>query len=89
MNQMGGINLVVYFVPTALQENVGLSHNMALIIGGCVQCMFVIGSLYPTFFIDRSGRRPPMMWGSVGLGISMMYDSSPIQLPSNGLTPSG
>ncbi|ETN44477.1 uncharacterized protein HMPREF1541_10147 [Cyphellophora europaea CBS 101466] len=67
-----GINLVVYFVPTALQENVGLTHNLALIIGGCVQCMFVIGSLYPTFFIDRSGRRPPMLWGSIGLGVSMM-----------------
>jgi len=28
MNQMGGINLVVYYVPTALQKNVGLSPNM-------------------------------------------------------------
>ena len=59
-------------MPTALEENVGLSHNTALLIGGGVQCMFVIGSLYPTFFVDRSGRRPPMIWGSTGLGVSMM-----------------
>jgi MFS family permease len=34
--------------------------------------MFIIGSFYPTFFVDRVGRRQPMMWGSLGLGISMM-----------------
>ncbi|KAK5117413.1 hypothetical protein LTR62_006032 [Meristemomyces frigidus] len=56
MNQMGGINLVVYYVPTALQYNV----------------VFFFGSLIPTFFLDKMGRRRPMMWGSFGLAISMM-----------------
>ncbi|PNS18818.1 High-affinity glucose transporter [Sphaceloma murrayae] len=72
MNQMGGINLVVYFVPTALQNNVGLTRNLALVIGGCVQTMFFFGSLVPTFFLDRLGRRRPMMWGSLALALSMM-----------------
>lgn len=61
-----------YFVPSALQYNVGLTHNLALLIGGAVQCMFFVGSLVPTFFLDRLGRRRPMMWGSLGLAISMM-----------------
>ncbi|KAG9671733.1 putative MFS sugar transporter, partial [Aureobasidium melanogenum] len=73
MNQIGGINLVVYYVPTALETNVGLSHNLSLLIGGFVQCCFFIGSLVPTFFLDRMGRRRPMMWGSFGLAISMMF----------------
>jgi len=34
--------------------------------------MFFFGSLIPTFFLDRLGRRKPMMWGSFGLAISMM-----------------
>lgn len=68
----GGINLVVYFVPSALHKNVGLSENLALVIGGCVQTMFFFGSLIPTFFLDRLGRRNPMMWGSAGCGVSMM-----------------
>ncbi|RLL99967.1 hypothetical protein CFD26_107062 [Aspergillus turcosus] len=72
MNQVGGINLVVYFIPTVLNSNVGLSKNLSLIIGGCVQVMFVIGSFFPTFFVDRVGRRGPMMWGSFGLGLCMM-----------------
>ncbi|KAK5943883.1 hypothetical protein PMZ80_003164 [Knufia obscura] len=72
MNQMGGINLVVYYVPEALEQNVGLTRNLSLIIGGCIQIMFVIGSFYPVFYSDKVGRRQPMMWGSAGLGISMM-----------------
>ncbi|KAK3114335.1 hypothetical protein LTR53_007462 [Teratosphaeriaceae sp. CCFEE 6253] len=72
MNQVGGINLVVYYVPSALQYNVGLSPNLSLVIGGCVQTMFFFGSLIPTFFLDRMGRRRPMMWGSAGLAVSMM-----------------
>lgn len=72
MNQIGGINLVVYYVPEALESNVGLTRNLSLIIGGCIQCMFVIGSFYPVFYSDKVGRRKPMIWGSIGLGISMM-----------------
>ncbi|KAI4762735.1 putative Myo-inositol transporter 1 [Aureobasidium sp. EXF-3400] len=43
--------------------------------GGFVQTMFFFGSLIPTFFLDRMGRRRPMMWGSFGLAISMMLIS--------------
>ncbi|KAG8628089.1 hypothetical protein KVT40_003962 [Elsinoe batatas] len=83
MNQMGGINLVVYFVPTALRQNVGLSPNLSLIIGGCIQTMFFFGSLIPTFFLDRLGRRKPMMWGSLGLAISMMMISILLSFKAN------
>ncbi|KAI9841234.1 MAG: hypothetical protein M1837_000899 [Sclerophora amabilis] len=72
MNQVGGINLVVYYVPTVLEDNVGLTRNLSLLIGGVIQCMFVIGSLVPSFFLDRIGRRRPMMIGSFVLGFSMM-----------------
>ncbi|KAL4810200.1 general substrate transporter [Aspergillus unguis] len=71
MNQVGGINLIV-FHPPVLHDNVGLTRNLSLIIGGCVQIMFVLGSFFPTFFVDRVGRRQPMMWGSFTLGICMM-----------------
>ncbi|KAL4740140.1 hypothetical protein BDV11DRAFT_105567 [Aspergillus similis] len=75
MNQVGGINLIVYFIPTVLHDNVGLSRNLSMIIGGCVQIMFVLGSFFPTFFVDRVGRRAPMMWGSFTLGVCMMMVS--------------
>lgn len=34
--------------------------------------MFFFGSLIPSFFLDRLGRRKPMMIGSFGCGFSMM-----------------
>ncbi|OOF90233.1 hypothetical protein ASPCADRAFT_157188 [Aspergillus carbonarius ITEM 5010] len=75
MNQVGGINLVVYYIPTVLNTNVGLSKNLSNLLGGCVQIMFVVGSIFPTFFVDRVGRRAPMIWGSFGLGVCMMMVS--------------
>ena len=49
MNQMGGINLVVYYVTSVLQENVGLSRNLSLLLGGVIQIMFPIGSVRVIF----------------------------------------
>jgi hypothetical protein len=37
--------------------------------------MFFFGSLYPTFTLDKTGRRKPMMWGSFGCGFSMLMIS--------------
>ncbi|RDW67035.1 general substrate transporter-2 [Coleophoma crateriformis] len=75
MNQAGGINLVVYYIPSVLVQNVGMSAQLAQILGGCINMMFMFGSLIPTFFLDRMGRRKTMFWGCAGLGISMMMIS--------------
>ncbi|KAH6874679.1 general substrate transporter [Thelonectria olida] len=72
MNQVGGINLVVYYILTVLQKNVGLEHRLAQIIAGCIQLMFPLGSLIPSLALDRMGRRVTMMWGSAGLSLSML-----------------
>jgi hypothetical protein len=34
MNQLSGINLVVYFIPTVLQQNVGMTARMSQLLGG-------------------------------------------------------
>ncbi|KAA8644458.1 hypothetical protein EYZ11_003566 [Aspergillus tanneri] len=75
MNQMGGISLIVSYVTTVLEVNVGQSKRLSLLLGGAIQVMFVIGSVYPTLFADRIGRRKPMMWGSFGLFSCMMMIS--------------
>ncbi|CZR50391.1 probable transporter (major facilitator superfamily) [Phialocephala subalpina] len=75
MNQVGGINLVVYYITTVLVENVGLDPQLAQILGGCINMMFMFGSLVPSFFLDQMGRRKTMFWGCAGLGFSMMMIS--------------
>lgn len=72
INQMGGTNIIVFYVTTVLQDNVGLTAKTSSLVGGVIQIMFVIGSLYPTLYADRLGRRNPMMWGSFGLGSCML-----------------
>jgi Na+/melibiose symporter-like transporter len=73
MNQMVGPNLIVYYIPTVLVDNVGLEPRMAQILGGCVQLMFVIGNFGPALALDRMGRRKTMIWGCLGLGICMTF----------------
>ncbi|GKT46343.1 sugar transporter STL1 [Colletotrichum spaethianum] len=75
MNQIGRIKLVVYYIPSVLVQNVGLTAQMAQIIRECVQMMFMFGSILPAFALDRMGRRKIMMWGSAGLDDCMLMIS--------------
>ena len=101
---VGGINLVVYYVTSVLEDNVGLDRNLSLLLGGVIQIMFPIGSVSPTIpnnlitprtttnkpqlvpalFLDKLGRRRPMMWGSLGLAISMMMIAILLSIPGKG-----
>ncbi|KAG7898196.1 hypothetical protein KL935_004346 [Ogataea polymorpha] len=71
-NQFGGINLVVYYVPMVLENNVGLSSNLATILGGCIMLTFFATGFIPTLFLDKMGRRFAMASGSAGQCISML-----------------
>ncbi|KLU89248.1 hypothetical protein MAPG_08222 [Magnaporthiopsis poae ATCC 64411] len=75
-NQLGGINLVVYYIPSVLEINVGMSVRQSQILGGCINLMFPIGSLLPTLALDRMGRRKTMMVGSLALGVCMLFISA-------------
>ncbi|KAJ6136755.1 general substrate transporter [Penicillium chrysogenum] len=86
MNQAGGINLVVYYAPSVLVKNVGMTAKLAQILAGFINLMFALGSIIPTLALDRMGRRRTMMWGCSGLSISMLMVA--ILLSHSG-TPSG
>jgi hypothetical protein len=49
-----------------------MTPKIAIILGGCINMMFMFGSILPTFCLDRMGRRKTMFWGCTGLGLSMM-----------------
>lgn len=53
-----------------------MSTRMSLILGGCVNLMFPIGSLGPSLALDRMGRRKTMMIGCTCLSICMMMVSA-------------
>ncbi|KAL8371110.1 hypothetical protein RB595_001117 [Gaeumannomyces hyphopodioides] len=83
-NQLGGINLVVYYIPSVLEINVGMSVQQSQILGGCINLMFPIGSLLPTLALDRMGRRKTMMAGSLALGVCMLLISALLSQASQG-----
>ncbi|KAF2152816.1 general substrate transporter [Myriangium duriaei CBS 260.36] len=76
MNQAGGINLVVYYIPSVLVQNVGMTPRIAQILGGCINMMFMFGSILPSLCLDRMGRRKTMMTGCASLGLCMLFISA-------------
>ncbi|KAK4992361.1 hypothetical protein LTR50_001119 [Elasticomyces elasticus] len=72
MNQWSGINLVVYYMPTVLVVNVGMSATQAQLIAGFVELMFPVGNTLPALALDRLGRKRTMMVGCAILSGCML-----------------
>ncbi|CUM63859.1 uncharacterized protein PRCAT00001447001 [Priceomyces carsonii] len=81
--QMGGVNLINYYITTVLIHNVGLERNLAMILGGVSEICFTIGSIVPSLFADKLGRRLPLVYGYFGCGISMLMISILLSFQSN------
>lgn len=67
-----GINLVVYYMPTVLVENVGMDPKTAQLVAGFVEVMFPIGNTLPALALDRMGRKRTMMVGCAILSGCML-----------------
>lgn len=65
--QFSGSNMINYYLPSILENDVGLTRNLSLILGGCAQCTYLVGSAIPVFLMDRYGRRSLLMACSAGL----------------------
>ncbi|HEV2318795.1 MAG TPA: MFS transporter, partial [Verrucomicrobiae bacterium] len=68
--QITGINVVMYYAPSIF-ESAGFGKDSALLqtaIMGMVNLTFAIISM---FFVDKMGRKPLMLIGSVGMSIAM------------------
>lgn len=76
-------------MPTVLVDNVGMSHQLSLIIGGCINLMFPFGSLGPSLALDRMGRRKTMMIGCSVLSICMMLVAALLSQADEPDTPRG
>lgn len=65
--QFSGSNMINYYLPSILENDMGLTRNLSLILGGCAQCTYLVGSAIPVFLMDRYGRRTLLMASSAGL----------------------
>lgn len=65
--QFTGINVIAFYVMIVLESNVGLARPTASLIAGCIQIVFWLGTFPPMILLDRVGRRPMLLLGSVAL----------------------
>jgi MFS family permease len=59
----------------------GLSRQFSLILGGCAQCTYLVGSAIPVLLMDRFGRRTLLMGCTAGLclcfiGVSILLSET-------------
>ncbi len=70
--QSTGINVILYFAPEILKSIAKQGMDVALlqtIIIGAVNLAFTIVGILA---VDKVGRRPLMLWGYAGMGISLL-----------------
>ncbi|KAI9372237.1 general substrate transporter [Aspergillus egyptiacus] len=65
--QFTGSNMINYYGPVMFQTTMGMGRNLSMILGGAIQCTYLVGSAIPVLLMDRFGRRTLLMICSVGL----------------------
>jgi len=68
--QLSGANVMTYYVVYVFQM-AGLSGNINLISSGIQYALFIIFTTVVFFFIDKTGRRPLLIYGAVAMGTCM------------------
>lgn len=71
IQQITGINTVIYFAPTVLQEG-GLGRSAALLALVIVGVTNVLMTIVAVRYLDRVGRRPLLIWGMIGMTVGLV-----------------
>ncbi|KAK0314612.1 hypothetical protein LTR01_001436 [Friedmanniomyces endolithicus] len=68
MQQLSGINVTSYYLPTVLIVSVGLSNRMARLLAACNSVSYLLFSLIGVPNVERWGRRKMLMYAAAGQG---------------------
>jgi sugar porter (SP) family MFS transporter len=66
MQQLAGINVTSYYLPTVLISSVGLTNELARLLAACNSVSYLLFSLIAIPNVERWGRRRLMMFGAAG-----------------------
>lgn len=67
--QIGGTNVIAYYLPVVLTRSVGLSSRMALILSAVDSISLMFWAAVASLLIDRVGRKRLMLMGVTGSSI--------------------
>ncbi|KAF7194764.1 Sugar transporter STL1 [Pseudocercospora fuligena] len=65
MHQLTGVNSITYYLPTLLRTFINTGHKETLWIAGLSSVVSALFTLVAIFTVDRFGRKPYLLWGSV------------------------
>lgn len=66
MQQLAGINVTSYYLPTVLINSVGLDNKLARLLAACNSVSYLLFSLIAIPNVERWGRRRLMIFGAAG-----------------------
>ncbi|ATZ53288.1 Bchex4 [Botrytis cinerea B05.10] len=69
MQQLSGINVTSYYLPTVLISSVGLSNTLARLLAACNSVSYLAASLLAIPNVERWGRRNLMIYAAAGQAI--------------------
>jgi len=69
--QVTGINTVIYYAPTLL-HGAGLGPSASILAEVAVGGINVAMTIVAVWLIDRTGRRPLLLWGTAGVCLGMV-----------------
>ena len=69
--QISGINLITYYAATIYEGSIGLIPFLSRILAACNGTEYFIASWIAVFVVERIGRRLLMLFGAVGMSLSM------------------
>ena len=72
IQQIGGCNAVIYYVPILFINSLGKTRNQGELLGGAVITVYAAFSLVSFWTVESVGRRKLFLTGSLGQGISML-----------------
>ncbi|KAL2826130.1 general substrate transporter [Aspergillus cavernicola] len=69
--QISGINLITYYIPVVLEDQLNMSLQNSRLIAACNGTEYFLASWIAVFTIEKFGRRTLMLFGAAGMSISM------------------
>lgn len=74
--------LILATATIILEKNVGFSVQTSALYAGFIQLAFWLGTLPTLVVVDRYGRRPVLLFGSIGMTVSLILFTIGIAIES-------
>jgi len=86
--QLTGCNAAIYYSTVLFEDNLGLDHELSMIMGGVFATVYALATIPSFFMIERVGRRKLFLIGFMGQGLSFIITMAclinPTDMNANG-----